>query len=133
MDGDSACQRQQVRYSLGHLDAQEAAGGKQDPDSRNKEDTLTRGGQECGWGGTTNGLLHHITHNDPALSGKTDALETQGGCAAGNDCRVIPEQSDKLRRENKHQGANGHQEAKRGFDAEPKSLLYSLIEFGTVI
>ena len=91
MDGDSAGQGKKIGNGLGRLDSQKAEGGEENPNRWDKEDALPGGRQEGGRGGTSDGLLHHVTHDDPALCREADALEPQRRCAAGDDRRIVPE------------------------------------------
>ena len=85
---------QQIGHSLCHLDSQQAKGGKQYPHRRNEEHALTGSGKERGRYGSSNGLLHHVAHYNPALGRETDALEPQCRRTAGDDRRIVTEYLD---------------------------------------
>ncbi len=133
MDGNGAQERQQIRYGLGHLDAHQTKGGGQQKNRRDKEHALPRSSQERGRNRAVDGLLHHVTHDNPALGREAYALEPQGGSTALDDLRVIPEQANQIRGEGKHQGTDGNQEHQRGLDTEPESFLHPVIEIGSEV
>lgn len=83
--------------------------------------------------GPADGLLHHVGDDEPALQGEGQALEPQSRGAAGDDLRVVPEQSNQLGGENIAQSADHHQEQEGILHAEPEAVLHPLIELGSVV
>ena len=133
MDGNCAGQGQQIRGGLGHLYACKVEGQRQKQYRRDEKHALPGRCQECGRHGAVDGLLHHVAHDDPALGREGQALESQGGGAALDDRRIIPEKGDQIGGKHEHQPADQKQEHQTGAHAEPEAFLHPVEQAGAVI
>jgi len=122
-----------VGDGLGHLNTPYTQSIRQKQDSGNKEQTLTGSGHESGGAGFAGNLLHHIAHDDKALEREGTALNPQSQRPAGDDFRVIPENTDQLGCKNKTQYADETEKTERTLYAEPKAFFNPVNELSTVI
>ena len=78
-------------------------------------------------------MLHHVAHDDPALTKEEDTLETQGNRTDLDHVGVIPEQADQIGREQEAKRADDYQNDEGNLDTEPESFLDTLVKSCTVV
>lgn len=133
VDGNRTGQRQQIRYGLSKLNTGQPEEETQNKDSWNEENALSCNGQERRRNSTANRLLHHITHNDPALCRKADALETQGQSTVLDYLRIILEPGYDFGGEDKHQNTDSEQKHQGDLNAKPETVPDPLVQPGSKI
>ena len=91
LQGNGTQQGAGVGNGLGHLNAQYIKHQRQQQNGGDEEQTLAGNGHKGGRYGFSGNLLHHVAHDDPALSAEADTLKTQSDGTDFDDIGIVTE------------------------------------------
>ena len=122
-----------IRDGLGYLNSGESKNGVHDPEDGDEDKAASDHGEEGGTAAFADTLEEHVSIEGKWHEEQGDALDTQGGNADCEDCRIIPEHAYNGGRAGySNKGGNAHYH-EAAFYAEPESIPDTFVFSGAVV